>query len=179
MLIIADALALPRDDVAYEHAWPGMLDERLPIVMWINRAQGLSTSERLNREGNQGADCLVFYHSGLVVPQLGICDCPPRALLERTTAYVYRCPFGLEGRFSAWRSRWRSRKTGNCLVPLADYERNMRDDQMQEARGTMVIALAAVFSRSLLVSKRSRTDRLTVACNEPLLSEALERRVAA
>ncbi|MBX9268134.1 SGNH/GDSL hydrolase family protein [Chromobacterium violaceum] len=169
VLIIADSLALPRDDVAYEHTWPGMLEERLPTVTWINRAQRLSTSERLNGEGNQGADCLELYQPDLVVLQLGICDCAPRVLHRRTAAYVYRLPFGLGERFSSWLSRWRGRKISNCFVPLTDYESNLRDYLIRAAaHGTKVIALATLPPSNPLVSNNPLIGRQIDAYNEAL-----------
>ncbi|MCD4498931.1 SGNH/GDSL hydrolase family protein [Chromobacterium vaccinii] len=169
VLIVADSLALPRDDVAYEHTWPGMLEERLPAITWINRAQRLSTSERLNDEGNQGADCLEFYHPDLVVLQLGICDCAPRVLHKRTAAYVYRLPFGLGWRLSSWLETWRGRKASNCLVPLAAYERNLRDYLMRAAaQDVRVIALSTPPTSRLMASKNPLIGQQIDAYNEVL-----------
>lgn len=153
-LIVADSLALPRGDVAYEHTWPAMLAERLHEVAWINRAQRLSTTERLNGEGNGGADCLEFYAPTLVVLQLGICDCAPRVLHRRTAAVAYRLPMGLGARLSAWLERWRGRKPDNCFVPLPDYERNLRSYLARAAEsGATVIAISVLPASRLLASK--------------------------
>ncbi|MEN7432876.1 SGNH/GDSL hydrolase family protein [Chromobacterium sp. TRC.1.1.SA] len=168
-LIVADSLALPRNDVAYEHTWPGMLEERLPAITWINRAQRLSTSERLNDEGNQGADCLEFYNPDLVVLQLGICDCSPRVLHKRTAAYVYRLPFGLGWRLSSWLEAWRGRKASNCLVPLAAYERNLRGYLVRAAaHDARVIALSTLPASRRLASKNPHIGQQIDAYNAVL-----------
>lgn len=153
-LIIADSLALPRGDVGYEQTWPAMLAERLPAIAWINRAQRLSTTERLNDEGNGGADCLDFYKPGLVVLQLGIVDCAPRVLKRRTAAIVYRLPFGLGARLPAWLERRRGRKSSNCFVSVAAYEANLRTYLARAAaQGTRVIAISVLPASRLLTSK--------------------------
>jgi lysophospholipase L1-like esterase len=153
-LIIADSLALPRGDVAYEHTWPAIVAQRMPAVTWINLARRLSTTERLNGEGNQGADCLEFYGPDLVVLQLGIVDCAPRVLHRRTAAVVYRLPFGLGTRLTSWLERRRGRKVTNCFVPLPEFERNLRHylDRAASA-GAIVIAIAVLPASRPLVAK--------------------------
>lgn len=168
-LIIADSLALPRSDVDYEQTWPAMLANRLPAVAWINRAQRLSTSERLNGEGNQGADCLEFYRPDLVVLQLGICDCAPRVLHRRTAAIVYRMPFGLGARLSSWLERRRGRKSTNCFVALPEYERNLRAYLARAALGdTVVIAISVLPATHLLASKSPLAGKQIAAYNAAL-----------
>ena len=174
-LIIADSLALPRDDVGYEQTWPAMLAERLPAITWINRAQRLSTTERLNDEGNQGADCLEFYKPGLVVLQLGICDCAPRVLHRRTAAFVYRLPFGLGARLPAWLERRRGRKSSNCFVPLMAYEANLRAYLARAAaHGVRVIAISVLPASRLLISKNPLVEGQISAYNAVLDRLALE-----
>jgi acyl-CoA thioesterase-1 len=153
-LIVADSLALPRGDVAYEQTWPAMLALRLPAVAWVNRAQRGSTTERLNGEGNGGADCLEFYRPNIAVLQLGICDCAPRVLHRRTASIVYRLPFGVGSRLSAWLEQGRGRKADNCYVALPDYERNVRA-YLTRARacGTTVIAIAVAPATRLMLEK--------------------------
>jgi lysophospholipase L1-like esterase len=174
-LIIADSLALPRPDVSYEHTWPAMLAERLPGIAWINRAQRLSTTERLNDEGNQGADCLEFYLPDIVILQLGICDCAPRVLHRRTAAVVYRLPFALGTRLSAWLERRRGRKTGNCLVPLQRYEANLRAYLARAAaHGARVIAISILPASRSLASRNPRVAGQIAAYNSVLDRLALE-----
>ena len=168
-LIIADSLALPRGDVGYEQTWPAMLADRLPSIAWINRAQRLSTTERLNDEGNGGADCLDFYKPGLAVLQLGIVDCAPRVLKRSTAAIVYRLPFGLGTRLPAWLERRRGRKAGNCFVPVAAYEANLRAYLARAgAQGTRVIAIAVLPASRLLVSKNAHVADQIAAYNAVL-----------
>ena len=131
-----------------------MLAARLPEITWINRAQRLSTTERLYEKGNGGADCLEFYKPDLAVLQLGIVDCAPRVLHRRTAAVVYRLPLGLGTRVPAWLERWRGRKSGNCYVPLAAYEANLRAYLARaQVQGTRVIAISVVPASRLLISK--------------------------
>jgi acyl-CoA thioesterase-1 len=174
-LIIADSLAMPRDDVGYEQTWPAMLVDRLPAITWVNRAQRLSTTARLNDEGNQGADCLEFYKPGLVVLQLGICDCAPRVLHRRTAAVVHRLPFGLGARLPAWLERRRGRKSSNCFIPLAAYEANLRAYLARAAvHGARVIAISILPASRLLISKNPLVVGQISAYNAVLDRLALE-----
>ena len=168
-LIIADSLALPRDGIDYEQTWPAILATRLPEITWINRAQRLSTTERLYERGNGGADCLEFYRPDLAVLQLGIVDCAPRVLHRRTAAVVYRLPLGLGARVPAWLERRRGRKSSNCYVPLAAYEANLRAYLARAAtQGTHVIAISVLPASRLLVSKNPLVVAQITAYNDVL-----------
>lgn len=152
-----------------------MLADRLPAIAWINRAQRLSTTERLNGEGNQGADCLEYYRPDLVLLQLGICDCAPRVLHRRTATAVYRLPFGLGRRVTDLLERRRGRKVGNCFVPLAAYEANLRAYLSRAAaHGTRVIAISVLPASRLLTSKSPLVPSQISAYNEALDRLALE-----
>ncbi|MBV8467924.1 MAG: SGNH/GDSL hydrolase family protein [Burkholderiales bacterium] len=154
VLVIADSLALPRGDIDYSQTWPAMLAARVPQIAWINRAQRLSTTERLNDEGNSGADCLDFYQPQLVILQLGICDCAPRVLSRRTAAFIHRLPLGLGRRIPIQLERLRGRKAGNCFVSLAAYEANLRAYVARAARsGTSVVAISIMPATRLLRQK--------------------------
>jgi lysophospholipase L1-like esterase len=154
VLIIADSLAMPRDEVGYEHTWPALLAASIPSLIVVSRALRQSTTERLNGEGNRGADCLEFYRPDLAVLQLGICDCAPRVLGSWTAALVYPLPFGLGARLSAWLERLRGRKVANCMVPLPAYERNMRAYLTRAAaQGVPVIAISVMPASRSLVSR--------------------------
>jgi len=156
-LIIADSLALPRGDVDYAQTWPAMLAARMTDIAWINRAQRLATTERLNHEGNGGADCLEFYRPNLVILQLGICDCAPRVLHRRTAAFVHRLPFGLGRRVPAWLERRRGRKVDNCFVPEHAYEANLRSYLTRAAgQATRVIAIAIMPASPRFAAKNPR-----------------------
>lgn len=153
-LIVADSLALPRGDVNFEQTWPAMLAASLPAITWINRAQRLSTTERLCTEGDQGFDCLEFYRPDLVILQLGICDCAPRVLHRRMAMVLYNLPFGIGARFSAFLESWRGRKVSNCLVSPLSYEANLRAYLARaSAHGTHVIAIPIATAGRQLMSK--------------------------
>lgn len=83
MIVIADSMALPRLETAYEDTWIYMLKQALPGWDVIDRASRGATSFRLVSEGGGGVDLLELYRPAVVVLELGMAECAPR-LFDKT-----------------------------------------------------------------------------------------------
>lgn len=163
-LIIADSLALPRPGVAYEHTWPSLLGKAMPQLDLICRAMRSATTERLQTEGEHGADCLEFYAPDGVILQLGICDCAPRLLPRKSliTQLIYRLPFGLNRLVSNCIESCGGRREGNAWVSQIQFEENL-DHYLMRARGLGVAVVAlCIFpvTQSLLVKNPSLNQQI-------------------
>lgn len=126
-LIIADSLALPRQDVPYDATWPYLLQKYFPDVDWIVLARRASTTDRLHTDGDKGADCLEFYQPDGVILQLGVCDCAPRLFRRGSivSQIVFRLPFGLNRWISTGVERIFGRSVKNAWVGVDKYSENL------------------------------------------------------
>lgn len=78
VLIIADSMAIPRDEVPYEGTWVHMVRQAYPEYEFIDRVGRGSTSMRLVVEGGGGKDLLEYYTPDMVILQIGMVECAPR-----------------------------------------------------------------------------------------------------
>lgn len=143
-LIVADSLALPRAEVAYEHTWPKMLKNAFPDIDWIVRGQRASTTDRLLRDGDGGADCLEFYQPDGVILQLGICDCAPRLFKQNSliARILFKLPMNMGKLISRAFEKTVGRQVKRAWVPIQRFESNLEQFAKRAAtNGTQVWAL--------------------------------------
>ena len=143
-LIVADSLAMPRPGVPYEHTWPRLIVDEMPSIDWICRAARGATTERLENDGEKGADCLEFYAPDGVILQLGICDCAPRVLRRGalTTRIIHRLPFRWNHHISNWIERRAGRSIPNAWVSPEKFVNHLeRYLERAAAFGATVVAL--------------------------------------
>lgn len=109
ILVLTDSLALPRDlpeEVLYEESWPALLSKDFQI---LQSSIGGGTSYDLYKQ----AAYLRMYNPDIIIMQVGIVDCAPRAL-----SYYEN----IIGNYF-----WISRKLLNFIIPkFGTYIRNFR-----------------------------------------------------
>lgn len=89
VLIIADSMAMPREDVGYELTWIYKLKQAFPDYDVVDRPSRGATSLRLVTEGGGGKDLLEFYGPDIVVLQLGMAEAAPRLFHKTGWEYFF------------------------------------------------------------------------------------------
>src|SRR6266403_3780608 len=136
--ILADSLALPREDVSAERAleatYPFLLDQSLrhhygahaPLV--IERGMRRRTIEYVL---DDWCEQVVLKHPDMVVIHVGIVDCAPRVFLRRERAFVERMRFTRLRdrilRFAHDHRRAITRRLPRVYVPLARFEGHVKE----------------------------------------------------
>ena len=85
LLILADSLSLPSDELNYDDTWPHFLKQEYPQFEIVERNFRESSARRLSWDGpgGNGKDALEYFSPNVVITQFGITDAAPR-LLKRT-----------------------------------------------------------------------------------------------
>ncbi|MBN2160439.1 MAG: SGNH/GDSL hydrolase family protein [Spirochaetes bacterium] len=87
IMVIADSIAMPRDEIRYEDTWIYLLKREFPHYDIIDRPGRGSTSVRLVTEGGGGLDLLERYMPQTVILQQGMAECAPRLFDKRSLEY--------------------------------------------------------------------------------------------
>jgi len=127
IMIIADSMAMPRWELAYEETWPFFLFRDFPDLCIIDKCKRGGDTERLVRgagkyDSENQWDLLELYRPDIVIIQLGIVDCAPRYFNRHSlvSKILFRIPHG-----KSIIKRFFTRKESNCYVKLKDFEDNI------------------------------------------------------
>jgi lysophospholipase L1-like esterase len=141
VLIIADSMAMPSENVKYEDTWIFKVKESFKNIHFIDRSRRGTTTDRLIQEGGGyknvkgGADLLEYYKPDIVIIQLGLVDCSPR-LVNRDALcikIINRLPIFLKNRYYLLKKRYSYRKPENAYVSINQFYSNY-ENFIQRAR---------------------------------------------
>lgn len=127
VLCISDSLGLPRPEVKYEETWIKLLKLKYPEFDYITLFRRALTSSFLS-EGNFN-EYLKYYDPNIVILQLGIVDCAPRYLRDKSIIKKIerRLPIKLKSYFWFFWKSTHDRKIDYSEVSLSDFENNLRN----------------------------------------------------
>jgi len=153
VVILADSLALPREEVGgdrcFEAAYPYLLHESLrrrfgaesPMV--IERGMRLRTVEAVLTDWHEQVDLRT---ANIVIVHVGVVDCAPRVFLRRENAFLGRRPKWVRNpilKFAHNNRRWIVQKRPRVYVPLARFKRHI-EEVTQKARQSNLLSLVYI-----------------------------------
>lgn len=135
ILIIADSLAMPRIEIAYENTWIYKLQEHFSEYHFIDKTRRASTSERLVEEGGgvknimKGADLLELYNPDIVITQIGITDCSPRLVKKEAilTKIINHAPAIIRNAYYSYKKKYGKRLPQNADVSELVFKENWKN----------------------------------------------------
>lgn len=132
ILIIADSMAMPREEISYEKTWVYKLKIACPNFEFIDKTRRASTSERLVEEGGGnkniaiGADLLEYYKPQIVITQLGLADCAPRyySLNSLFTRIINNLPKIFKNIYYSYKHKFSERRLKYAYVSPEKFKYN-------------------------------------------------------
>lgn len=153
VVILADSLALPREEVGgercFEVCYPYLLHESLrdqfgkdaPLI--IERGMRLRTVEAVLTDWHEQVE---LRNADVVVVHVGVVDCAPRVFLRRENAFLANRPKWMRDpilKFVHEHRRWIIQHRPRVYVPLARFQRHV-EEVTQLARTSKVQLLMYV-----------------------------------
>lgn len=125
ILCIADSLSLPRPEVPYHCTWPAKLKNSFINYDFITIFKRQLTTD-VFVESWEG-DTLEFYSPNIVILQLGIVDCAPRYLKQKSyfALFVRILPNVFQNKFWKVYKKYRNRDLKYADVPIEKFTSNL------------------------------------------------------
>jgi acyl-CoA thioesterase-1 len=188
IVILADSLALPREDVGNEQAlevtYPFLLDQSLrhrfgayaPLV--IERGMRRRTIEYVLDDWYEQVE---LKKADMVIVHVGIVDCAPRVFLRRERAFVERMRFTqLRNRilkFAHDHRRAIIKRRPRVYVPLARFERHVKEVvQKAQEQNVRSLIFVNIISPPDTIEQRSPGFQLNVERYNQVLQEQTRHR---
>jgi acyl-CoA thioesterase I len=137
VLCIGDSLSLPGHGNVYEDTWLYKLKQKYPSYDFISFFKRRLTTDVLNTMGGGdafegafpiGADCLEHYMPHIVIIQLGIVDCAPRLINDKSLIWkiVRRLPKYFTQKYILYLKNNKKRDPKNVLVSEDKFTSNLK-----------------------------------------------------
>jgi acyl-CoA thioesterase I len=160
ILIIADSMAMPREEYDYEKTWLYKFILSFNDYCVIDKSHRGSTSNRLISEGGgfknvqPGSDLLEFYNPDYVIIQLGIVDCSPRyiSINSLTFKIINNLPMFIQNLFYKFKKKFSIRKLKYAYVSLGDYRSNFTNylNRAKETNTKVILCAIAPVEKSFV-----------------------------
>ena len=122
---IGDSLGMPRENVLYEDTWFFRVQQSHPEKMFISCFQRSLTTDMLL----DNFDEYSFIKPDYLILQLGICDCAPRLINDKSFFWSYVIKFARVFRclplFWKFIKRFFKRKPSRVYVPIKRFKSNL------------------------------------------------------
>jgi acyl-CoA thioesterase I len=155
ILIVADSITLPRENLPYEDTWVYMIKSAFPDYDIIDRPTSGATSTRLVTEGGGGTILLERYRPQTVILQMGMVECAPRLFKKYGLEHFIMTRVlttSLQWRYIQYIKKTRRRDPRVTYVSPETFRTNiMNYFQRAQALGTMVIVIPIAPPNSLLL----------------------------
>ena len=153
VVILADSLALPREEVGgercFEAAYPFLLHEALrqrfgsstPLI--IERGMRLRTVEAVLTDWHEQ---VALRTADVVIVHVGIVDCAPRVFLRRENRFLSNRPKWIRDpilKFTHNHRRWIIQNRPRVYVPLARFQRHV-EEVNEKAKQSNLLSLVYV-----------------------------------